>query len=256
MVLYFIVGLCTIVASLILGFVFDSVKPTMVAPRTKGRVILVVSCVVGLGLCAVAAIVQSHLDQNDSTDAGNPHEGSSGSFPSPATTPALIPAESPLPQPATAMATSLLDLPAVDQHVTKSIDLEQLDTVLIDGTSYGQALAYSCSLFCNGTSPQILEVSLGRQFKKFTATAVVLDTSSGTYRIDITLDGQPPMSFATSPGSFTAIEVNVENVSRMRIQMYAAESLKGPLQAGSDTAAGENGGGLPGVALADPLLLP
>jgi hypothetical protein len=42
----------------------------------------------------------------------------------------------------------------------------------------------------------------------------------------------------------------------MRIRLYAPGKLKSPLQAGVDVAGGNNGGGLPGIGLGDPILLP
>lgn len=164
--------------------------------------------------------------------------------------------ETPSADPQPVMATSLMDLPIVESNTNSSIDLDAVGTIEIDGGTYGRALVYSCAYFCNGTSPQTQEVTLSRKFTLFTTTAAVLDTHSGEYRIDFTLDALPPRSFTTSPGNPTPIEIDVSDVSRMRIEMFSAGELKSPIQAGADTAIGENGGGLPGVALGDPLFLP
>ena len=158
--------------------------------------------------------------------------------------------------PTSVMATSLLDLPEVEQDSNDTTDLDIEGTIEINGKTYGRALVYECSLFCNGSSPQTRLVTLADRFSRLTADAAVLDTKDGDYRIDITLDSSAPVTYNVRPGKTTSIDLDVTGVSRMRIQMYAPGPLKNPLQAGADSAVGENGGGLPGVALGDPVLLP
>lgn len=233
-----------------------------VTPKSKGRRNgLVAFFVVLPALILIQAYAMNATNRTaDGPPANESHSASQANVePGPSTentpTPAS-PTQSSTSESAPAMATSLLDLPLVEQDSNHSIDLENLDTTSIDGTTYGRALAYSCSLFCNGRSPQVFEVVLGKNFKIFSATAAVLDTSSGTYRIDISLDQKPPAKFVTSPGKPTPIRIDVGGISRMRIQIYAPGPLKSPVQAGVDTTGGENGGGLPGIGLADPVLQP
>lgn len=154
------------------------------------------------------------------------------------------------------MATSLLDLSAVQVDSNDDSDLSDEGTTTIGGKDYGRALVYSCNTFCGGGSPQTRTVTLGGQYATFVAWAAVLDQADGTHRIDITLDSGTPHTYNVKPGKAQLIKLSVRGVYRMRIQMYAPGPLKGPLQAGADSAAGKNGGGLPGVALADPMLQP
>jgi hypothetical protein len=196
----------------------------------------------------------SRADRRDAgTPSGPPSTSTTSSDAPVSTAPTTRSAE---PERPTVMATSLLDLPAVEVDTNRSIDLEPASPIDIDGVSYGRALVYSCSLYCDGSSPQVREVTLGRRYTRFNATAAVLDTSSGRHRIDITLDGKSPRTFITEPGKSVKISLDVSRVSRMRIELYAPGELKNPLQAGADAAVGENGGGLPGVGLADPVLQP
>lgn len=210
----------------------------------------------------VQVVAQSAGGSGSATGA---REESNDSSPSPSQTviddPTTTPVQtlSPTPKPSATpeiLATSLMDLPTVDQDTNRDIDLEQLGTTLIDGETYGRVLAYECSLFCNGESPQVVEVTLGGQFKRFTATAAVLDTSSGTYRVDVKAGAHSVKTYSASPGAPASIDLDVTGVSRLRVELYAPGELKSPLQAGADSAVGDNGGGLPGLGLADPLLTP
>lgn len=70
----------------------------------------------------------------------------------------------------------------------------------------------------------------------------------------VTLDNHTPRVFSVAPGQPASIDLNVAGASRMRVDLYAPGPLKNPIQAGADSAVGRNGGGRPGVALADPLL--
>lgn len=154
------------------------------------------------------------------------------------------------------MAASLLDLPTVAEDTNDAADLDEEESTEVDGVMYARLLTYSCSLFCGGDSPQTREVALGRKFDSFEADFAVLDTATGRHRLDITLDGKRPKTYYAEPGEPAEIRVVVTGVSRMRIQFFSPGPLKSPLQAGADSAVGENGGGMPGSALADPLLLP
>lgn len=156
----------------------------------------------------------------------------------------------------TVMEQSVLDLPKVNVDTTDDIDLQELSSASIDGTTYGRALAYECNLFCNGTSPQTRTFILGRQYTSFSTTAVVLDSAEGTYRIDITCDQQAPRTYEVSAGERKKITLDVAGVDRLRVQLYAAGPLKSAVQSGADSTQGENGGGLPGVALGDPEVQP
>lgn len=154
------------------------------------------------------------------------------------------------------MATSLLDLPQVGQAVNARIDLSEFDAMEINGESFGRVLAYTCSTYCDGESPQVIEVTLGRKYTYFTAKAAVLDTSNGDYRIDVMLDGASPLTFAASPGIEAEIKLVVSGVSRLKIAMFASDEIMNPLLCGANTAVGKSCGELPGVALGDPMLTP
>jgi hypothetical protein len=200
----------------------------------------------------------SRPDDDTSTQGSvpTPAPGATTPMPPSGQTQESLPSTPPTAEPPPIMASSLLDLPSVSDDTNSSIDLDDSGTIEIDGATYGRALIYECSLYCDGSSPQMREVTLGRKYARFTATAAVLDTSTGSYRIDVTLDGHPPKTFTTTPGKPARIDLSVAGISRMRIQMYAPGKLKSPLQAGVDAAGGGNGGGLPGIGLGDPLLLP
>ncbi|WFE40830.1 hypothetical protein [Micromonospora sp. WMMD998] len=255
MLLTFVAALAACAGGAIAGLIVD-VMTDKSHPKGRRLVMLLAALVVFAGVQAVA---QTHSPPESDT----PSQGAAPTTEPASTTPPATPTSAPTPTPAPpttepspVMATSLLDLPAVDEDTSSSIDLDDPGTLEIDGTTYGRALVYQCSLYCDGPSPQVREVTLGRKFSRFTATAAVLDTSTGRHRIDITLDGHPPKTFAVAPGSPASINVSVAGVSRLRIQLYAPGKLKSPLQAGADAAGGNNGGGLPGIALGDPTLLP
>jgi len=155
------------------------------------------------------------------------------------------------------MATSLLDLPRVEEaDYIDDIDLDELGTTEIDGQKYGRVLAYTCSIFCHGDSPQSIEVTLGRKFSSFTATSAVLDTASGDHRLTVTLDGAESVVFDFAPGRPAEVDLDVTGHSRMRIDLYSPGEIVSPLQCGASTAGGVGCGTMPGAALADPLLLP
>lgn len=215
------------------------------------------------------AIIQTVAQKNDGDSQAKPTNSAPSQNPTPSvdqtqqapqtTPPPAASTPSPTstsPQPPVIQATSLLKLPAVNEDTNDDIDLREEGTIDVDGATYGRALLYRCSLYCNGSSPQIREVTLGRRFQRFTTTAAVLDTSTGRHRIDITLDSQAPKTFTVSPGHSRKIALNVSGISRMRIELYAPGELKSPIQAGADSTVGRNGGGLPGVGLGDPMLLP
>jgi len=223
----------------------------------RPKLVGLVAFVLVFALVEAIAENQSEPDRAYQRDPGIPSGPPSTSTTKSSEAPvATATARSAEPDASTVMATSLLDLPAVEVDTNRSIDLESASPIDIDGVSYGRALVYSCSLYCDGSSPQVREVTLGKRYTRFNATAAVLDTSSGRHRIDITLDGKPPQTFVTEPGKPIKINLDVTRVSRLRIELYAPGKLKSALQAGADAAVGENGGGLPGLGLADPLLLP
>ena len=217
--------------------------------------VAVILAAVGGGLGVVAGSIGSEPTSQPPPDAISPATTPEGSGIQSELPSSPDPPESLVPR-AVPMATSILDLPKVEEDINTDIDLKPLDTTEINGTSYGRVLAHNCNLFCNGSSPQVLEVVLGGKYRTFTATAAVLDTSSGTYRIDVTMDSAPPVTFTTSPGKPTPMHLSVAGVSRLRIQMYSSGQLKSAVQAGADSAVGDNGGGLPGVGLGDPVVLP
>lgn len=74
--------------------------------------------------------------------------------------------------------------------------------------------------------------------------------------MSITLDGQAPNTYFVQPGENELIEIPVAGAYRMRVELFSASRIKSPVEAGVDTAGGKNGAGLPGLALADPMLLP
>jgi len=211
---------------------------------------------------AVLILIALAMVQGDQPDASS--AGSDAS--SPSSTTVMTPDQESTPSSPVAttsetdqppvQATSLLDLPVVAEDTNDSIDLDALESTEVDGTTYGQLLAYQCSLYCDGGSPQVREVTLGRKFATFEATFAVLDTATGRHRLDITLDSRRPKSYFAEPGKPASVVVSVNDVSRMRLQLYSPGPLKSPLAAGADAAVGGNGGGLPGAALCDPIVLP
>jgi len=239
------------------GIVCSLIATTIADPTHRLRPNLVGLIAAALTFISIQAVLSNNSPEpppssSDNSDLRAALESSAAS-PSQASTPTPSASASSSPR----MATSLLDLPAVELNTNSTIDLDHASgTVQINRATYGRALVYECSLFCNGSSPQVREVSLGRAFSRFRAAAAVLDTKTGEYRIDITLDSAPPVTFTTSPGTTTPIDLDVTGAARMRIEMFSPGPLKNPMQAGADAAAGVNGGGLPGVALGDPLLLP
>lgn len=255
----FVGAVAAIFAGAFAGVVIQAMTDRSHPLRRKGAVLA--GLVVSVLVFAVVQVVAQNLSQPSRADqrdlgipSGPPSTSASDAPASPqVTSPTTRSTE---PEGPTVMATSLLDLPAVEVDTNRSIDLDAISPIDIDGVHYGRALVYSCSMYCDGSSPQVREVALGRRYTRFNAMAAVLDTSSGRHRIDITLDGKPPRTFVTEPGERVKISLDVSRVSRMRIELYAPGELKNPLQAGADAAVGENGGGLPGIGLADPVLLP
>lgn len=258
-------ALAAVVASALAGLVADAVVDKKHQAR-KYIPMLVVGALVFVGIQAIA----QNNDKDDDSNAGstNPSSGqtSTSSPPSsedtpqpPQTTPPPIPSPPPTSAPPPTpiiQATSLLKLTAVAEDTNDDIDLKEEGTIDIDGRTYGRALVYRCSLFCNGSSPQTREVTLGRRYQRFVTTLAVLDTSTGRHRVDITLDTRLPKTYTVTPGHARKIILDVTGVSRMRIELYAPSPLKNPIQAGADSTVGRNGGGLPGVGLGDPMLLP
>lgn len=259
------------------GLIFVGVATNLVSDwlGTKTNVTswtprVVVLLVVALAIVVLLLNLPTTSNGNDAriNEAGGASSGADGTTSASLRSPASSPAESAPPPPDTSisvppdetgppvMATSLLDLPAVQQDTNSTIDLDFSGTTEINGRSYGRVLTYKCSLYCDGTSPQVLEVTLGRKFSTFTATYAVLDVASGKYRLDITTDASAPQTFYAEPGLPAAINIDVNGVSRMRVQMYASGELLSPIEAGVEIAGGNSGGGLPGVGLADPTLLP
>lgn len=154
------------------------------------------------------------------------------------------------------VATSLLNLPLVDYPVRAQIDLKTYGPVDIDGRTYDWVLVYECNTFCHGDSPQVVEATLGRKFTSFTATTAVLDTARGEYQIDVILDEAPAVTYVTSPGQPADIDLDVTDVSRLRLEMYSPAALIDPVQCGANTASGVGCGELPGLAVGDPMVIP
>ncbi|MGZ0153529.1 hypothetical protein ACXJJ3_41130 [Kribbella sp. WER1] len=225
--------------------------------KDRLRPAILVGLVLGGGVfLIVQAVAQQHSQQPTASPPAKPSTPATSAPVKATSAPTHRTVPPPTKERPLVQATSLLALPRVAEDTNDDIDLDDAGTTQIDGTTYGQALVYQCSDFCNGSSPQVREVTLGRKFKRFTATAVVLDSSNGSHRVDITLDGQAPRVYTVRPGHPEPIKLDVTGISRLRVQLYAPGPLKNPIQAGADSAAGRNGGGLPGVALGDPMLLP
>ncbi|MFF0234408.1 hypothetical protein [Micromonospora sp. NPDC005254] len=253
--LTFVAAIAAFAGGAIAGVIADAVVDK--AHRMRRYVAaLIVALVVFGGIQAVAQLRSQPDAGTPPQDAGRAIPRGSTTPPASATSTQATPSTPATTEPPPVMATSLLDLPAVDEDTNSSIDLDEPGTVEINGTTYGHALIYQCSLYCDGSSPQVREVTLGKKFSRFRTTAAVLDTSTGKYRIDITLDRHPPKTYTITPGNPASINISVAGISRLRIQLYAPGKLKSPLQAGVDVAGGNNGGGLSGIGLGDPILLP
>ena len=240
-----VAALCGVIAAVLAGVVTQAV----VEPSHPVRRFLIIA-VVGAFTATAVAIIATNLVNSSST----PPIAESPAQNSPASSVSAQPTA--VPDTKEPMATSLLDLNYVEEDTNRDIDLDEEDSISIGGSTYGRVLTYSCSLYCNGDSPQTRTFVLGGQYSTFTADLAVLDSAAGTYRVDITLDSSSPQTFTVEAGVPAKLSLPVGGVQRMRIQMYAPGELKSPVQAGADTTQGENGGGLPGIGLADPLLLP
>lgn len=151
----------------------------------------------------------------------------------------------------------LSDLPQVDNSdgSNSSIDL-RFEGLTVNGNDYANSLTYRCSLFCNGTSPQTWEVSLGKKYSLFTARAAVADTAGGektTTKFEVDVDGEAH-SYTARVGRSVPIKLDVRGALRLRIRIFAPTDLKSPIQAGADAAAGK-GSQMPNAGLTTPQLL-
>lgn len=151
----------------------------------------------------------------------------------------------------------LSDLPPVDNSdgANSSIDL-RFEGLTVNGTDYANSLTYRCNLFCNGTSPQTWEVSLGRRYTQFVARAAVADTAGGektTTKIEVDVDGEAHF-YTARVGKSVPIKLDVRGALRLRIRIFAPTDLKSPIQAGADAAAGK-GSQMPNAGLTTPQLL-
>ncbi|WP_299169686.1 hypothetical protein [uncultured Arthrobacter sp.] len=251
----FAVVLLTLLAGVLVG-----VATNMISEKAKEHSSFPV--IAGLIAAAFVALVLVQINGAPTSSTGEltpQPPGTETPQPSnspPTTNPPSTPPATPTPAQPPVQATSILDLPVTDQETNSLIDLEETDASSINGTAYARTLRYECNLYCNGSSPQVFEVTLGKKFSTFTTSLGVLDTKNGEHRIDISLDQGDPVIYTANPGPPTEITLDVKEVSRMTIRLYAPNELKSPLQAGVDSTIGENGGDLPGVALADPVVLP
>ncbi|MGQ4535213.1 hypothetical protein ACUH9Y_09000 [Dermabacteraceae bacterium P13115] len=152
------------------------------------------------------------------------------------------------------LRTSLLSLNHVNVDTNNDIDLRVRDSINVNGETLGPVLTYSCSLYCNGSSPQIRQFVLGGKFASLRGTLFVLDSSSDSHQVTFYNDDALIQENVVSPGEPISIDLDVTGVSRLTVVFYAPGPLKSPLQAGIDTTSGNNGGGLPGVALVEPSL--
>ncbi|WP_328997930.1 NPCBM/NEW2 domain-containing protein [Kribbella sp. NBC_00709] len=151
----------------------------------------------------------------------------------------------------------LSDLPQVDNSdgVNSSIDL-RFEGLTVNGDDFANSLTYRCSLYCNGSSPQTWEVSLGKKYRQFTALAAVADTAGGektTTKFEVDVDGEAH-SYTARVGKPAPIKLDVRGALRLRIRIFAPADLRSPIRAGADSTQGK-GSQMPNAGLTTPQLL-
>lgn len=140
-------------------------------------------------------------------------------------------------------------------RANSDIDLD-FQNLFVNGDTYVNSPPYRCDLFCNRSSLQTYEVSLGKKYRQFTVLAGVADTAGGektTTRFEVDVDGEAH-SYAASVGKPARIKLDVRGALRLRIRIFAPNDLKSPVQSGADAAAGK-GSQLPNAGLGTPRLL-
>ena len=151
---------------------------------------------------------------------------------------------------------SLLDMNYVEQDINKYADLDVVYNLKINGNTFEQALTYSCKYFCKGSSPQIREFVIGRKYSLLKAQLLVMDSSSDTHVVRIKTDNNEWIEYFVEPGNPVDVNVDIKDVARLTIEFNAPNKLKSPIEEGVDLAAGNGGGGFPGIALVNPILIP
>lgn len=151
---------------------------------------------------------------------------------------------------------SLLSMNYVEQDVNKYVDLEVVNNIEINGNVFEQALTYYCKYFCSGTSPQIREFVIGRKYSMLKAQLLVMDTSSETHVVRIKTDNNEWIEYVVEPGVPIDVNVDIKDVARLTIEFNAPNELKSALSEGAGLAGGNSGGGFPGIALVNPILIP
>lgn len=232
--------------------VFAGVATNMISEKAKKHAsVPVMGGLLGAAFC-LSVIVQLNGDAHSDTSGGQTTSPTSTEMPltpSPgisSPSPVVTSPPSPSTQPVT--ATSLLDLTWARESTESSIDIDFRGPISIDGTTHEEALVFDCNIWCNGTSPQVYEVTLGRRFKTFTATAAVLDEYNGAHSFQVRLDQREPQSFTTSPGDAVPINLNVEGVTRLRVEFHRT--------AAQEATIATHEGIYMGMALASPMVLP
>jgi hypothetical protein len=138
--------------------------------------------------------------------------------------------------------------------VSKGPDV-RLSAASIDGTHYGNSIAYRCSMFC-GEPRGVVEYALGRKYKKFAATVGVLDDAADagqTGHFEVFLDGVPQPGATVRLGAPAAFELDVAEVLRLRLVAYRTDTTAHPMLAGARIAGGLSNG-LPELGWGDPVL--
>lgn len=252
MTAFVVVSVVLTLAGAVAGEIFgDALRPVLgkISPALAGATLVVI--------IAAAVAAQEHFDPSDE--------------PTPQTSTTEPAASSPAPNeqtdsvadsddaagtddPPTLMARALADFPQVDVGYDASQDLDDEGPFTAEGKSFGRGLIYSCQI-CLASEPKVRIVTLGRHYKRFTATPVVLDEAQGEYRITVTLDDQDPAVYSVKPGGARSICINTSGANRMRIELYSQYESKSPVQRGADAAGGVETG-YPGVALGDPTVYP
>ncbi|WP_370967557.1 SEFIR domain-containing protein [Amycolatopsis sp. cg9] len=138
--------------------------------------------------------------------------------------------------------------------VSKGPDV-RLGAVGIDGTHYGNGIAYRCSMFCS--EPRgVVEYTLGRKYKKFETTVGVLDDASDAQQtgyFEVFLDGVAHPGATVKLGSPAQLTVDVSEVLRLRLVAYRTDTTVHPMLAGARLAGGLSNG-LPELGWGDPVL--
>lgn len=237
--------MATVLAGIATNAIFEMAKKHISIPVAVG---LIAGAAFLMWLLEVTGTPTSPAGGQAATPPANT-ETPQPSTPSPSTpTPSPPPSSPPPTTTPPVPPTSLLKLTWARESTDSTSDIEFRGPISIDGTPHDEALVFDCNIWCNGTSPQVYEVTLGRNFKTFTATAAVLDEYNGPHRFQIRLDQREPLSYTTSPANAVPIKLDVTGVTRIRVEFYRT--------AEQEAVIASHKGIYMGMALASPMVFP